>query len=133
MGIKGEGPGGGGTGKGQLMGVGNLAVGGGGHGSKNTGTGGGSRVVKEVHVGMTTGNLSSEGGLSKEQIQKVVESHRAALLFCYEKELQRFPTFPEARRPLFMRVTLAMQDEFVDEATTPTHIWLDYVRAYARL
>ena len=48
------------------------------------------------------------------------------------KELSRFPTFPEAKRPLFMRVTLAMQDEFVDKATTPTHIWLDYVRAYAR-
>jgi hypothetical protein len=91
MGLKGDGPGGGGTGKGQLMGVGNLAVGGGGHGSKNTGTGGGSRTVKEVHVGMTTGALSSEGGLSKEQIQRVVESHRAALQFCYEKELQRFP------------------------------------------
>jgi hypothetical protein len=48
------------------------------------------------------------------------------------KELSRFPTFPEAKRPLFMRVTLAMQDEFVDKAATPTHIWLDYVRAYAR-
>jgi hypothetical protein len=48
------------------------------------------------------------------------------------KELSRFPTFPEARRPLFMRVTLAMQNAFVDKATTPTHIWLDYVRAYAR-
>jgi hypothetical protein len=48
------------------------------------------------------------------------------------KELSRFPTFPEAKRPLFMRVTLAMQDEFVDKATTPTHIGLDYVRAYAR-
>jgi hypothetical protein len=91
MGIKGDGPGGGGTGKGQLMGVGNLATGGGGHGAKNTGTGGGSRVVKEMHVGMTTGNLSSEGGLSKEQIQKIVQSHAAAIQFCYEKELQRFP------------------------------------------
>ena len=92
MGMKGDGPGGGGTGKGQLMGVGNLATGGGGKGSKNTGTGGGgTRVVKEMHVGMTTGNLSSEGGLSKEQIFKVVQSHQAALQFCYEKELQRFP------------------------------------------
>ena len=92
MGIKGDGPGGGGTGKGQLMGVGNLATGGGGHGGKNTGSGGGgTRVVKEMHVGMTTGNLSSEGGLSKEQIQKVVQSHIAAIQFCYEKELQRFP------------------------------------------
>jgi beta-glucanase (GH16 family) len=48
------------------------------------------------------------------------------------KELSRFPTFPEATRPLFMRVTLAMQDEFVTSATSPTHIWVDYVRAYAR-
>ena len=93
MGLRGDGPGGGGTGKGQLMGVGNLGVGGGGHGAKNTGTGGGggTRTVVEKHVGMTTGNLSSEGGLSREQIAKVVESHKAAIQFCYEKELQRFP------------------------------------------
>ena len=48
------------------------------------------------------------------------------------KELSRFPTFPAAKRPLFMRLTLAMQDEFVASATSPTHIWVDYVRAYAR-
>jgi hypothetical protein len=48
------------------------------------------------------------------------------------KELSRFPTFPEAKRPLFMRVTLAMQDEFVASATSPTHIWVDYVRTYAK-
>jgi beta-glucanase (GH16 family) len=47
------------------------------------------------------------------------------------KQLSRFPTFPEAKRPLFMRVTLAMQDEFVVRGTSPTHIWVDYVRAYA--
>ena len=103
MGMKGDGPGGGGNGKGQLMGVGNLATGGGGHGGKNTGSGGGTRVVKEMHVGMTTGNLSSEGGLSKEQIQKVVQSHIAAIQFCYEKELQRFPHLAGAVK-LFWRV-----------------------------
>ncbi len=32
-----------------------------------------------------------DGGLSKEQILKVVQSHAAAIQFCYEKELQRFP------------------------------------------
>jgi beta-glucanase (GH16 family) len=48
------------------------------------------------------------------------------------KELSRFPTFPEAKRPLFMRVTLAMQNEFVASATSPTRLWVDYVRAYAR-
>ena len=47
------------------------------------------------------------------------------------KELSRFPTFPEAKRPLFMRVTLAMQDEFVASATSPTRLGIDYVRAYA--
>jgi beta-glucanase (GH16 family) len=48
------------------------------------------------------------------------------------KELSRFPTFPEAKLPLYMRVTLAMQDEFVASATSPTRLWIDYVRAYAR-
>lgn len=47
------------------------------------------------------------------------------------KELSRFPTFPEAELPLYMRVTLAMQDEFVASATSPTRLWVDYVRAYA--
>jgi hypothetical protein len=54
------------------------------------------------------------------------------IVYLDRKELSRFPTFPEARRPLFMRVTLAMQNAFVDRATNPTHIRLDYVRAYAR-
>jgi len=47
------------------------------------------------------------------------------------KELSRFPTFPEAKLPLYMRVTLAMQNEFVASATSPTRLWVDYVRAYA--
>ena len=47
------------------------------------------------------------------------------------KELSRFPTFPEAKRPLFMRVTLAMQNAFVANATSPTRLRVDYVRAYA--
>jgi hypothetical protein len=90
MGTRGEGPGGGGTGKGQLLGVGNLAVGGGGKGRHPTGLGAGHEV-KELKVAMTTGAPSSDGGLSKEQILKVVQSHAAAIQFCYEKELQRFP------------------------------------------
>jgi beta-glucanase (GH16 family) len=53
-------------------------------------------------------------------------------IYLDRKELSRFPTFPEAKRPLFMRVTLAMQDEFVASATSPTRLWVDYVRAYAR-
>src|SRR5215813_12847982 len=90
MSTRGEGPGGGGKGGGQLLGVGNLAVGGGGHGAHATGTGGG-HVGKEVKVSVETGNGSSDGGLSREQILKVVLSHKAAIQFCYEKELQRFP------------------------------------------
>jgi hypothetical protein len=53
-------------------------------------------------------------------------------IYLDRKELSRFPTFPEAKRPLFMRVTLAMQDEFVAKATSPTRLRVDYVRAYAR-
>jgi beta-glucanase (GH16 family) len=53
-------------------------------------------------------------------------------IYLDRKELSRFPTFPEVRRPLFMRLTLAMQNAFVASATSPTHIWVDYVRAYAR-
>jgi beta-glucanase (GH16 family) len=52
-------------------------------------------------------------------------------IYLDRKELSRFPTFPEAKLPLYMRVTLAMQDEFVASATSPTRLWVDYVRAYA--
>jgi TonB family protein len=90
MSTRGEGPGGGGKGNGQLLGVGALAVGGGGHGAKNTGTGGG-HVGKEMKVGVEVGTANSDGGLSRDQILKVVMSHKAAIQFCYEKELQRFP------------------------------------------
>jgi beta-glucanase (GH16 family) len=53
------------------------------------------------------------------------------VIYLDRKEVSRFPTYPEAKRPLFMRVTLAMQDEFVASATSPTRLWVDYVRAYA--
>jgi hypothetical protein len=89
-GTRGEGTGGGGTGAGQLLGVGSLAIGGGGTGARATGSGGG-HVTKELKVAVTTGAPSTDGGLSKEQILKVVQSHAAAIQFCYEKELQRFP------------------------------------------
>jgi outer membrane biosynthesis protein TonB len=90
MSTRGEGPGGGGKGGGQLLGVGSLAVGGGGKGAHPTGTGPG-HVGKEVKVEVETGTPNADGGLSKEQILKVVQSHAAAIQFCYEKELQRFP------------------------------------------
>jgi beta-glucanase (GH16 family) len=53
-------------------------------------------------------------------------------IYLDRKELSRFPTYPEAKRPLFLRLTLAMQDEFAASAKSPTHLWVDYVRAYAR-
>ena len=90
MSTRGEGPGGGGKGGGQLLGVGGLAIGGGGHGRHANGNGPG-HVGKELKVAVTTGSPSSDGGLSKEQILKVVQSHAAAIQFCYEKELQRYP------------------------------------------
>lgn len=88
--TRGEGPGGGGKGGGQIYGVGELAVGGGGKGSRPTGNGPG-HVAKELKVAATAGDPHAEGGLSAEQILKVVRSHMAAIQFCYEKELQRFP------------------------------------------
>ena len=95
MSTRGEGPGGGGTGKGQLYGVGNLAIGGGGHGKPGggggTGGGLGGHQGKELKVAVQTGTPDLSGGLSREQILKVVMSHAAAIQFCYEKELQRFP------------------------------------------
>ena len=53
------------------------------------------------------------------------------VIYLDRREVSRFPTFPDAARPLFMRLTLAMQDAFVAQATSPTHLWVDYVRAYA--
>jgi outer membrane biosynthesis protein TonB len=90
MSTRGEGPGGGGKGGGQLLGVGALAVGGGGKGAHPNGNGPG-HVGKEMKVAVQTGTPNADGGLSKEQILKVVQSHAAAIQFCYEKELQRFP------------------------------------------
>lgn len=95
MSTRGEGGGGGGTGKGQLFGVGNLGVGGGGTG-KGPGGGsgpgsGGGHAAKELKVSVSTGPPSTDGGLTKEQILKVVQAHASAIQFCYEKELQRFP------------------------------------------
>jgi TonB family protein len=44
-----------------------------------------------MKVAVQTGTPNADGGVSKEQILKVVQSHAAAIQFCYEKELQRFP------------------------------------------
>jgi len=54
------------------------------------------------------------------------------LIICYFDgfEYARMETFPEAKLPKFMLVTLAMQDDFVSSAVSPTVLQVDYVRAY---
>lgn len=90
LGAAGTGLGGGGTGFGHIQGSGNLDVGAGrGHGRKGPGLGTGKE--KSVSVGLSTGDPDADGGLTKEQINRVVSSHKAALKYCYEKELQRKP------------------------------------------
>ena len=38
---------------------------------------------------METGTAETEGGLTREQVNRVVRAHAAAIRYCYEKELQR--------------------------------------------
>ena len=90
LGEVGVGLGGGGTGIGQIQGSGSLDFGSGrGRGRKGPNLGRGQE--KEVKVGMETGNPDSSGGLSREQINRVVKAHAAAIRYCFEKELQRQP------------------------------------------
>ncbi len=90
LGTVGTGLGGGGTSFGHIQGSGDLDVGAGrGRGRKGPSLGTGKE--KEVSVGMETGTPDAEGGLSKEQINRVVRAHAAAVKYCYEKELQRAP------------------------------------------
>ncbi len=90
LGSAGSGLGGGGTTFGRIQGSGDLDVGAGrGRGRKGPGLGTGKE--KEVSVGMETGSPDAEGGLTKEQVNRVVRAHLAALKYCYEKELQRRP------------------------------------------
>jgi hypothetical protein len=90
LGVAGTGLGGGGNSFGHIQGSGNLDVGPGrGRGRKGPSLGTGRE--KEVSVGVETGSPEAEGGLSKEQINRVVRAHAAAVKYCYEKELQRHP------------------------------------------
>jgi outer membrane biosynthesis protein TonB len=91
LGVAGSGLGGGGTGFGHIQGSGNLDVGAGrGRGRKGPALGRGRE--KEVKVGLETGNAQAEGGLTRDQVERVVRAHRAAIQYCYEKELQRQPS-----------------------------------------
>lgn len=115
-GLRNSGSGGGGAGAGVAFGSGTLDTGwgagsgggfgagsggpggrgSGGHGrggsGGGTGTGAGAGGgPKEARVGVTTGTAAARGGLSAEQIQRVVRAHQGALRACYESEAQRNP------------------------------------------
>jgi hypothetical protein len=108
--IKGAGSGGGGTGAGVPFGCGTLNTGWGagsgggygsgsggpggrgtgGHGGGGSGSGAGSGVG-ERGVGMVGTAVAAPGGLSAEQIRRVVLAHQGALRACYDSELARNP------------------------------------------
>jgi hypothetical protein len=114
--LKGMGSGGGGTGAGVAFGSGTLNTGwgtgsGGGFGSGAGGPGGrgsGGSGLGGIGGGTGTGNgtgggtrergvvfgnqaLAASGGLSPEQVRRVVMAHQGALRACYESEAQRNP------------------------------------------
>ena len=116
-GLHGAGSGGGGTGAGVMFGSGTLNTGwgpgnGGGFGSgaggpggrgsggfggggNGNGTGGGNGNGSgpgEHGLAASGGGGASHGGLSPEQIRRVVVAHRGALQACYEIEAQKDPT-----------------------------------------
>ncbi len=116
-GLHGAGAGGGGTGAGVMFGSGTLNTGwgpgnGGGFGSgaggpggrgsggfgsggNGNGTGGGNGNGSgpgEHGIQGAAGGGASHGGLSPEQIRRVVMAHRGALQACYEIEAQKDPT-----------------------------------------
>lgn len=103
-GLKGAGAGGGGTGAGVAFGAGRLDTGfGGGRGNGNgggaggaggRGTGGGGAGgggPSEAKVAVSVGAAAAQGGLSPDQISRVVMAHKGAVLACYEMEAQRNP------------------------------------------
>ena len=115
-GLKGGGAGGGGTGAGVPFGSGKLDTGwgfgnGGGYGAGGggpggagsggygrggsgggSGTGNGSGGGSGEHgVGITGGAPAAHGGLSPEQVRRVVVAHTGALRACYETEASRNP------------------------------------------
>jgi hypothetical protein len=114
--LKGLGSGGGGTGAGVAFGSGTLntgwgagngggygygsggpgARGSGGNGLGGSGGGTGSGIgsgggTKERSVVMGQQSLAASGGLSSEQVRRVVMAHTGSLRACYESEAQRNP------------------------------------------
>lgn len=108
-GLKGGGPGGGGTGPGVAYGGGTLDTGfgagngggmgrgGGGPGGRGAGgnglggSGGNGGGPGEAKVNVGAGAAAAKGGLSADQIHRVVMGHIGAVRACYETEAQRNP------------------------------------------
>ncbi len=84
----GKGPGGGGTAHGDVVTQGVIKTGG-----KRPPRGKpGGKGVKEVAVSVKTGTASGDlGGLTKAEINKVVQSRKNGIRACYERQLQRSP------------------------------------------
>jgi len=82
----GTGAGGGGKGLADVVTRGPIDTG---NGRPPRGSPAGTRVT-ETKVGLQAGTPEGEfGGLTPEQVRKVVEAHRAAIQYCFDKELQR--------------------------------------------
>lgn len=82
---KGKGPGGGGDVDGDFVSQGKIDTG----KTRPGGTGGTGSGVKEVAL-VATGNASGDfGGLTKEEIDKVVKSRAGLIKSCYQRELDR--------------------------------------------
>jgi hypothetical protein len=88
----GAGLGGGGTGLGHLYGAGDVDTGGRASRGRGHGPTLASRKEREVKLDIAPGNVDEGGGLTREQVERVVRAHQNAIKFCYEKELQRKPT-----------------------------------------
>jgi hypothetical protein len=102
-GLHGNGSGGGGMAVGVPFGSGNLATGWGGAGNGGRagrgGTGNGPGVAggaptggaAERAVAVNAGSPAAAGGLSQDQVRRVVLAHTGALRACYETEAQKNP------------------------------------------
>jgi hypothetical protein len=88
----GTGMGGGGTGNGHIYGAGDIDTGGRSSRGRGKGPSLTGRKEREVKLEVAAGSIDDGGGLSKEQVARVVRAHQNAIKFCYEKELQRKPT-----------------------------------------
>jgi hypothetical protein len=87
-GSDGTGQGGGGTAHGDVITQGAIKTG----GTRVPRGSPGGTGVKEVAVDVTTGTAEGDlGGLTAEEINKVVRARKNAIRACYERELQRMP------------------------------------------